>query len=287
MEIEISLKTKYFAGCQRHNSVSLRNDGSTMGGGGVHFLLLLLLLAPPLLLPPSLFHLPLLKRRGIDGVDTSCSMCLRMDDDVRNCFFKYKYVHKCLQMINLEGVMLKLVDLRNAKKVTSCILSVEEENKYKTMILMWPWWGERNKANAGEHRKIVQEVVHKARNMTYEVCTMLKKTVEKHHRKVHRWCPPTHEFLKVNIDGAFLMVRNPVDAGFIVGDVDGNVVMARARRLQLVYDTFCVETYTCLAALTDISYQGITGIQLEMESPNLGRPTTSVVPFRHPLPLST
>jgi hypothetical protein len=66
-------------------------------------------------------------------------MCLRIDEDVRDCFYKYKYVRKCLQMMNLEGVMVKLVDLRNAKKVTSCILCVEEENKYKTMILMWSW----------------------------------------------------------------------------------------------------------------------------------------------------
>jgi hypothetical protein len=51
-------------------------------------------------------------------------------------------------MMNLEAVMFKLVDLRNAKKVTSCILCVEEGNKYKTMILLWSWWGERNKANA-------------------------------------------------------------------------------------------------------------------------------------------
>jgi hypothetical protein len=58
-------------------------------------------------------------------------------------------------MMNLEGVRLKLVDLKNAKKVTSFIPFVEEENKYKTMILMCSWWGERNKANTGERRKIV------------------------------------------------------------------------------------------------------------------------------------
>jgi hypothetical protein len=49
--------------------------------------------------------------------------------------------------------------------------------------------------------------------------------------------------------------------------------MVRARRLQSVYDSFCVETRTCLAALTTISYQGMTriqlGIQLEIESSNL------------------
>jgi hypothetical protein len=52
----------------------------------------------------------------------------------------------------------------------------------------------------------LEEVVHKARNMTWEVCTMLKKTVERRHpREVQRWCPPTDEFLKVNIVGAFLI----------------------------------------------------------------------------------
>jgi hypothetical protein len=116
---------------------------------------------------------------------------------------------------------------------------------------------------------------------------MLKKTIEKHHGKVHRLCPPTDEFLKANIDGAFLMDRNLVNGGFIVGDADGNVVMASARRLQSVHDSFCVETHTCLAVLTAISYQGITVIQLEMDSPNLGWPTTSDVPFWYPLPSPT
>jgi hypothetical protein len=49
--------------------------------------------------------------------------------------------------------------------------------------------------------------------------------------------------------------------------------MARARRLQSVHDSFCAETHTRLAVLTAISYQGITGIQLEINSSNLGWPT--------------
>jgi hypothetical protein len=73
---------------------------------------------------------------------------------------------------------------------------------------------------------------------------MLKKTIEKHHRKVHRWCPPIDEFLKVNIDGDFLMDRNLVNGSFIVGDADGHVVMARASRLQSVHDSFlCRDSY--------------------------------------------
>ncbi|KAK8443978.1 hypothetical protein SEVIR_9G060751v4 [Setaria viridis] len=144
-----------------------------------------------------------------------------------------------------EGVRLKLVDLKVAKEVTNCILSMEE-NKYETMILMWSWWDVRNKVNAREQRRTV-EVVHPARNMTWDVCTMLKKwdvctmlkkTVEKHHKKVQRWNPPLEEVLKVNIDGAFLMEQKSGGWGFIVRDADGNAVMAGAGRLESVHDSF-------------------------------------------------
>uniref|UniRef100_K4AID9 RNase H type-1 domain-containing protein n=1 Tax=Setaria italica TaxID=4555 RepID=K4AID9_SETIT len=98
-------------------------------------------------------------------------------------FFKCKFMSKCWQMMNLEGVRLKLVDLKDAKEVTNYILSMEEENKYETMILMWSWWDARNKVNSSEQRRTVKEVVHQARNMTWKVCTMLKKTIKKHYKK--------------------------------------------------------------------------------------------------------
>nr|TKV90927.1 hypothetical protein SEVIR_9G060700v2 [Setaria viridis] len=66
----------------------------------------------------------------------------------------------------------------------------------------------------------------------------LKKTVEKHHKKVQRWNPPLEEVLKVNIDGAFLMEQKSGGWGFIVRDADGNAVMAGAGRLESVHDSF-------------------------------------------------
>nr|TKW40257.1 hypothetical protein SEVIR_1G234100v2 [Setaria viridis] len=38
----------------------------------------------------------------MDGVDTRCQMCLRMDKDGSHCFFKCKFMRKCWQMLNLE-----------------------------------------------------------------------------------------------------------------------------------------------------------------------------------------
>jgi len=85
--------------------------------------------------------------------------------------------------MNLECIRLKLVDLKTAREVTNCILSMEENSKYETIALMWSWWDARNKANAGEKIRTVEEVVHQARSMVWEVSARLKKPIKKTTRK--------------------------------------------------------------------------------------------------------
>ena len=59
--------------------------------------------------------------------------------------------------MNLECIRLKLVDLKTAREVTNCILSMEENRKYETITLMWSWWDARNKANAGKKKEKQQK----------------------------------------------------------------------------------------------------------------------------------
>ena len=93
-----------------------------------------------------------IRRKGID-TETRCPVCFRMDEDGGHCFFKCKFVRKCWQLMNLESIRLKLVDLKTAREVTDYILSMEENRKYETITLMWSWWDARNKANAGKKKK--------------------------------------------------------------------------------------------------------------------------------------
>lgn len=87
-------------------------------------------------------------------------------------------------------------------------------------------------------------------------------------QQVQRWCSPTDEFLKVNIDVAFLMDHKSGRWGFIVRDVDRNVVMARVGRDQHQCMILFVQRGSGLpAALTAISTQGMTRIQLGSDSP--------------------
>jgi len=87
--------------------------------------------------------------------------------------------------MNLECIRLKLVDLKTAREVTNCILSMGENRKYETITLMWSWWDARNKANASEKRSAVEEVAHQARSMVWEVSARLKKPI-KNHQKVKK-----------------------------------------------------------------------------------------------------
>ena len=105
--------------------------------------------------------------------------------------------------MNLESIRLKLVDLKIAREVTDYILSMEENRKYETIILMWSWWDARNKVNAGEKRRTAEDVVHQARSMVWEVSAKQKKPNVKNHQKGKKWNPPPPDTLKVNIDGAF------------------------------------------------------------------------------------
>ena len=171
--------------------------------------------------------------------------------------------------MNLESIRLKLVDLKTAREITDYILSMEENRKYETIILMWSWWDARNKVNAGEKRRTAEDVVHQARSMVWEVSAKQKKPNVKNHQKVKKWNPPPPDTLKVNIDGAFFMENKIGGWGFIVRDTNGFAVMAGAGKLESVHDAFCAEAQACLAALTAMSNQGMTRIQLESDSYNL------------------
>jgi len=72
---------------------------------------------------------------------------------------------------------------------------MEENSKYETIALMWSWWDARNKANAGEKIRTVEEVVHQARSMVWEVSARLKKPIKKNHQKVKKWIRPPAETL--------------------------------------------------------------------------------------------
>ena len=75
------------------------------------------------------------------------------------------------------------------------IWTLQDGIQQKIILLLWCWWPARNKANAGEKIRTVEEVVHQARSMVWEVSARLKKPIKKNHQKVKKWIRPPAETL--------------------------------------------------------------------------------------------
>lgn len=73
-----------------------------------------------------------LQMRGIK-VDTRCPMCNRLDEDGGHCILTCKVVKQCWVDLQLEHVRLEL--------------QLKEEDRVKTIILLWKWWSVRNQVN--------------------------------------------------------------------------------------------------------------------------------------------
>ena len=90
-------------------------------------------------------------RRGME-IDTRCPVyvCARLDEDGAHCFLKCKHVKKCWHSLNLERERLQLINLHSAREVIEVILQMNREKRRLIICLLWSWWMNRNKVNAGE-----------------------------------------------------------------------------------------------------------------------------------------
>ena len=48
-------------------------------------------------------------------------------------------------------------------------MSMSDQKRLLIIGLLWAWWDARNKANAGEGRRLTEEVVYKARSVLIQV----------------------------------------------------------------------------------------------------------------------
>uniref|UniRef100_A0A0A8ZJV0 Reverse transcriptase zinc-binding domain-containing protein n=1 Tax=Arundo donax TaxID=35708 RepID=A0A0A8ZJV0_ARUDO len=144
-----------------------------------------------------------IRRRGMD-VDTRCPVCMRFDEDGCHCFLKCKFARHCWQDMNLDHIQLILAGLESAEQVLHHILGLEEIEQIKICVLMWVWWEERNKVNAGEQRRVTAEATKRARNMISDIVGTLKEAKERPRRPIDKWLSPQPDVLKIKFDGAFL-----------------------------------------------------------------------------------
>ena len=69
----------------------------------------------------------------------------------------------------MEEERLLLNNMSSAEQVAGQIMSMSDQKRLLIIGLLWAWWDARNKANAGEKRRLTEEVVYKARSVLIQV----------------------------------------------------------------------------------------------------------------------
>ena len=150
-------------------------------------------------------------------------------------------------------------------QVIEHILTLKEEEKLMALGLLWAWWDARNKVNAGEQLKPVNDIVYKARSVADvgDVVPTVKLPGLGGSRQ--RWKPPPQGTWKINIDGAFWEQEKKGAWGFVVRDELGHATMAGAGSLETVCDAQTAESHACLAALQAAADQGLQNVILQTD----------------------
>jgi hypothetical protein len=176
-----------------------------------------------------------LHHRGMQ-VDTRCPLCFRLDEDGGHCFVKCKKVKHVWRRAQLEHIRLKLITCVNALDFIEEILKLPKEDKLKTCLLLWLWWHERNKANAGEVIKSTDDFLS---SCDYHFRNIMKaKQEEKRPKQLLKrpWSQPPPGILKINTDTAFQKTSRAGGWGFIIRDDQGTALAAGAGHLERVTD---------------------------------------------------
>lgn len=154
---------------------------------------------------------------------------------------------------------------QSAWEVVTEILALNDEVQTKTALLLWKWWSVRNKINKREKSHYGQEVAAEVLNLLSDLKKLEVGPVRREGERAG-WIVPPPGQLKINSDGSFIHETMQGSWSFIVRDHDGDVVLAGAGHLGLIPDAITAEAAACAQALQASTDQGISHVQVEVDS---------------------
>jgi ribonuclease HI len=211
-----------------------------------------------------------IKRVGVN-LDTKCPVCNRLDEDGGHVFLKCKKVKECWVQLGLSDTRCKLMDCNSAQAMLECLWTCEEEVQLKALVLMWEWWGARNKVNAGESIKRASEIIGNVERHLLDFSSLRPPPKPPKPPDTSIWEKPKEDFMKVNFDGAFHEATGTGGWGFIIRNHRGEFVAAGAGRLSLLRDPLHAETLACIAAVKGAAAVGARKVIFESDCSNLVR----------------
>ena len=105
---------------------------------------------------------------------------------------------------------------------------VQGKEQCTVIMLLWMWWGERNRWREEGRRKSAAEIACITAAQADGIQQTEGRGVLPEFRQTHRWRNPEPGVLKLNSDGAFDVTRKEGGWGFAIHDDQGSVVVSGA-----------------------------------------------------------
>lgn len=213
-------------------------------------------------------------RRGME-VDTRCPVCARFDEDGSHIFLKCKMIKQIWRILQMEKIREELSICPNAKALIEAVLNMKDDDKLMICCLLWIWWAERNKANAGNKIRDSQQIVSSIVSHVQEYKNIDKKEVPQKKPKPARWSAPMANFVKINTDGAFRELTKSGGWGFIMRNDKGVPLAAGYGHNQGISSALHAEANAFIQAIRCASQLGCSRVQLETDASILNKAISS------------
>jgi ribonuclease HI len=174
--------------------------------------------------------------------------------------FKCKEVHKVWRELNLEQTRCRLAEAQPAMA-----LKMKGREQLTVIMLLWLWWGERNKWREEGRRRTAANLAYIA-EFHADLASKTDGRLLSDFRQRTQWQRPRAGELKLNTDGAFNGDKHDGGWGFLIRDDQGRVVSSGAGREDFLLYAFQAELLGCLAGLQEATKLGIQSITLQVDA---------------------
>jgi len=124
----------------------------------------------------------------------------------------------------MDDIRTELASCQSEKEILAKIWKLEKAQQMKVIVFLWRWWSARNKASNCERMQYVSEILGSVAYFLMEFKKLQNTRKEMLCDVRHCWRPPSREFYKINVDGAFDPNTRTGGWGFVVRDTKGKVI---------------------------------------------------------------
>lgn len=197
-----------------------------------------------------------IERKHID-LDTRCAICNSFFENGGHLFVSCSEVKKAWRVLSLADVQQSLRSCTSGLHLIDTILKLPPYKMMLSIALIWCWWTERNKANRGERRMNLNELLFSVSAHYLEWHVLLSKKQVPAPKGIVTWEAPPTDWILINTDGAFHAGKDTGGWGALGRDSEGDMVFAMAGAVHHAFDPLHVEAFALLQAAKMASRLGI------------------------------